>query len=382
MAYVERRGKKWRVRYKLPDGGDGTRSGFETKTAALTWGRDQEAAARNGTWTDPGAGKITVEAWITRWLRLQDVGLSTEVNREYLLRRFILPTWGARPLNSLATEEITDWENRLPRSKGIARRTAHDARSLFCTILGDAAATRPPLIPYNPALRPRNRGRRTGRRIDRSPPRAWTTPLEALLIAEAPRCCPGPATTSCSSSPSPTPGCVGPKRSASNAATCSRGTSTLNGSSAKSTGSSTGCRPRTTPTAAPAGSRRSPSTCHPSWPGCSPVKPPPAHASAAPARRSTAAVESTPSSAATAATSAAATTHGASSVPPPTAATCHKPGAPATSSSWTPPPGPADPSQPGHRHGRERPSARRRDAASSTSTRRHRSRRGCRSGPV
>jgi hypothetical protein len=66
----------------------------------------------------------------------------------------------------------------------VSRRTARDARSLLHTILGDAASARPPLIPFNPAARPRNRGRRTGRRLDRSPQRAWATPLEVLLAAE------------------------------------------------------------------------------------------------------------------------------------------------------------------------------------------------------
>ena len=47
-----------------------------------------------------------------------------------------------------------------------------------------AAAAKPPLIPYNPALRPRNRGRRTGRKLDRAPQRVWATPLQALLVAE------------------------------------------------------------------------------------------------------------------------------------------------------------------------------------------------------
>jgi integrase len=43
---------------------------------------------------------------------------------------------------------------------------------------------RPPLIPYNPALRPRNRGRKTGRRLERDPQKIWATPLETLLVAE------------------------------------------------------------------------------------------------------------------------------------------------------------------------------------------------------
>lgn len=187
MAYAEKRGKgaqSWRVKYKLPGGTEASESGFETKAAALVWGRDQEARIREGRWTDPNAGKITVSEWIDRWLPIQDVGVSTADNRAYLIRRFIRPAWGASALNSLTTEEITKWENGLPARAGISRRTARDARSLLCTILGDAAAAKPPLIPYNPALRPRNRGRRTGRRLDRSPQRAWATPLEALLLAE------------------------------------------------------------------------------------------------------------------------------------------------------------------------------------------------------
>ena len=187
MAYAEKRGKgpkPWRVKYKLPNGGEASESGFETKTAALTWGRDQEAKIREGRWTDPNAGKITVSEWIDRWLAMQDVGISTMENRAYLIRRFIRPAWGASPLNSLSNEEITKWENGLPARFGVSRRTARDARSLVCTILGDAAAAKPPLIPYNPALRPRNRGRRTGRKLDRAPQRTWATPLQTLLLAE------------------------------------------------------------------------------------------------------------------------------------------------------------------------------------------------------
>jgi hypothetical protein len=85
------------------------------------------------------------------------------------------PYWGTRQLNSPTGEEITIWENGLPAAAGVSRRTAKDARSLPHTILGDAAAARPALIPFNPAVRPRNRGRRTGRRLDRSPQRVGNT---------------------------------------------------------------------------------------------------------------------------------------------------------------------------------------------------------------
>ena len=187
MAYAEKRGKgpqPWRVKYKLPNGMEASESGFETKAAALTWGRDQEARIREGRWTDPNAGKVTVGEWIDRWMAMQDVGLSTIDHCDYMIRRFIRPAWGDSPLNSLTTEEITRWENALSAREGISPRTARAVRTLLGTILGDAATTRPPLIPYNPALRPCNRGRRTGRRLVRGPQRAWATPLQVLLLAE------------------------------------------------------------------------------------------------------------------------------------------------------------------------------------------------------
>jgi len=186
MAYAEKRGKgprPWRVKYKIP-GGEESQSSFETKKAALEWGRDQEAKVRAGTWTDPAAGEITVGEWIGQWKEQQDVGLRTTVNREYLIRRFIQPHWGAWQLSSITGADISIWEKKLPATEGVSRGTAKDARGLLHTILGDAAAAKPPLIPFNPAVRPSNRGRRTGRRLDRTPQRAWATPLEVLLLAE------------------------------------------------------------------------------------------------------------------------------------------------------------------------------------------------------
>ena len=100
---------------------------------------------------------------------MQDMGVSTASNREYLIRRFLRPGWGSVMLSAMGHRGDHQMENGLPAREGISRRTAGDARSLLGTILGDAAAHKPPLIPYNPALRPRNRGRKTGRRLGTHP---------------------------------------------------------------------------------------------------------------------------------------------------------------------------------------------------------------------
>ena len=53
MAYAERRGKLWRVRWRAPDGTLEAKSGFRTRKAAENYGRDQEAAVRSNTYIDP-----------------------------------------------------------------------------------------------------------------------------------------------------------------------------------------------------------------------------------------------------------------------------------------------------------------------------------------
>ena len=47
MASADKRGRFWRVRYKLPDGSTTGKSGFETKKSALEFGRTEEAKARH-----------------------------------------------------------------------------------------------------------------------------------------------------------------------------------------------------------------------------------------------------------------------------------------------------------------------------------------------
>lgn len=188
MAYAEKRGKgpePWRARYKLPDGTWGpSESGFATKQEALDWGRDQELQIRNGGWVNPASGDMPAGDWIERWKAAQDVSLATESTRKSMLKNHLLPRWGEVPLNVITVEDVVAWEKSLVREKKLLPRTVRDIRALLSTILNDAANAKPPLIPFNPAARPRNRGKKSGRKLAASPPRAWATPLEALLVAE------------------------------------------------------------------------------------------------------------------------------------------------------------------------------------------------------
>jgi integrase len=191
MAYAERRGKAWRVRYQLPDGLWDSASGFETKEQALSWGRDQETDIRRNEWRDPRAGDMSLANWIAEWWPAQDLEPRTEDRYGYLVRTHILPWFGKRPLNSFNSPgEIADWEKQITAtSKKLtggryAPRTAQDARDLLATILGDAVDGK--RISVNVAARRRGRGRKARRRAARraTSEKAWATPLEVLLIAE------------------------------------------------------------------------------------------------------------------------------------------------------------------------------------------------------
>ena len=182
MAYAERRGNYWRVRYKRPDGTFDSASGFESKTEALDFGEEQEVDIRRNVWQDPHAGALSLADWINQWWGSQDLSPRTVDRYDYLIRHHLLPNFGARPLNTFIDHgEIVAWEKRTA-GRGFAWRTAKDARSLLSLLLSDAR----PRIQVNVAARPNGRGRRSGRRRRgaRTPQRAWGTPLEVLLTAE------------------------------------------------------------------------------------------------------------------------------------------------------------------------------------------------------
>lgn len=182
MAYAEKRGNRWRARWRGPDGTLESRPGFRSRKDAEKYGRDQEAAVRNNTYIDPRAGRITLTDWVNRWFPSLDLELNTLSTYKYTIEVLILPAFGDRALMSLSPEEIGVWEKQLV-AQGYKRRTAQEARSTLATVLNDAI---PRYIQANPAARKRGKGRKGLRRIDRAERRekSWATALEVLLFAE------------------------------------------------------------------------------------------------------------------------------------------------------------------------------------------------------
>jgi len=182
MAWAEKRGNLWRARWHAPDGSVPSKPGFKTRKAAEKYGQAQEAAADNGTYVDPRAGRITLIEWVNEWYPAQDLEPTTLVNYKYAIEVHILPKFGSWALSDLTTEEVGKWEHEI-MAQGFARRTARDARTTLTTIFNDAI---PRHIKVNPAARKRGKGRKGQRRIEHHEhaEKVWATPLQVLLISE------------------------------------------------------------------------------------------------------------------------------------------------------------------------------------------------------
>ena len=67
MAWIEQRGSRYRVRYRLPDDTVGTDSSHPTRAAALLRAKQVDIDQTCDTYLDPAAGRITLGEWVALW---------------------------------------------------------------------------------------------------------------------------------------------------------------------------------------------------------------------------------------------------------------------------------------------------------------------------
>lgn len=112
MAYPERHGKGWRVRWKNYPGAEvewPSESGFSTARAARHYGEEQEAKIRAGKWTDPSNGEKPLAEFRGEWRKAQDFAPKTLVCYDQHWRKHIGPRWGAIGLRHVPPLELQTW---------------------------------------------------------------------------------------------------------------------------------------------------------------------------------------------------------------------------------------------------------------------------------
>lgn len=162
MAYAERRGKTYRVKWALPERlpngefKEGSASGFRLKKAALDYGEAQEAAIRAGTWVDPERGKIHLDEYWKEWIKAQSLSSSTRSRYTSYYKNHIQPRWGEKPIASIDVLQVDEFRTMLHDVKRLDADTVNPIVSLLGRMLGDAAFDR--RIDHSP-VRPKDRRR-------------------------------------------------------------------------------------------------------------------------------------------------------------------------------------------------------------------------------
>jgi integrase len=149
MAWVEKHGDGFRVRYRLPDNTLYSETGFSTRDKAEKRAVDMESDQRRDQFTDPRLARITFGDWVQQWTDAHDVSEGTWAKYDSHLRIHILPQFAHVALGDIKRIVVKGWVRKLRRS--LAELTVGDMVTLLSMILGEAVDEE--LIGANPCLR-------------------------------------------------------------------------------------------------------------------------------------------------------------------------------------------------------------------------------------
>lgn len=148
-AYDTASGKRYRVRYRKPDGAQTDKRGFLTKREANLFLASVTVSKASGMYLDPSEGRKTVAALAEQWKRgrLASLKPSSQNVLETSWRVHVEPRWGTRGAASIRPSEIEDWVGELHREK--SAQTVRRAVFVLSAIL--TIAERDKIIHSNPA---------------------------------------------------------------------------------------------------------------------------------------------------------------------------------------------------------------------------------------
>lgn len=185
QPYAEKRGDgeyAWRVRWPLPPDESGvikwpSASGFATDSDAIAHGWEQMVDIRRGVWVDPRKSGVSFGEIARAWMAENPKSPKTDEGRRYLLRKHILPRWGAEPIADVKWYLVKTWANNLP----VPEVTVNRCVTFMSTIL--TAAVDAGMLGANPLL-----GRRRGTGVKTPvnlPPKPiiWPQPEQVAAIA-------------------------------------------------------------------------------------------------------------------------------------------------------------------------------------------------------
>lgn len=113
MASISKRSSgQWRARYRDPAGKEHARH-FRRKVDAQRWLNEVTASVVTGAYVDPKAGRVTVREYAERWRSIQAHRPRTRTHYEMVLRRYVHPVLGDRPLSAVLPSDVQAWVRQL-----------------------------------------------------------------------------------------------------------------------------------------------------------------------------------------------------------------------------------------------------------------------------
>lgn len=137
MAFIEKRGNRWRVRYPLPPDEDGKvkyaswPETYATKTAAKNCAEEIEAAQRNRTFIDPRLGKVTFGEYVVEWLARKNFETPNLRSKMSHINVWLKPEFGDDELLGITRERVQALMTSMTRNPEIGARTVG---AVYCTL--------------------------------------------------------------------------------------------------------------------------------------------------------------------------------------------------------------------------------------------------------
>ena len=152
VAYVVKKARKqggnaYLVRYHGPDGKMHSRQ-FPKKVDADRFAASTEVAKNDGSWIDPGGGRVLLSEWVEHWTPTQvHLRPSSRARDQTYLDTHILPRFGTLPISNIRNADIRAWVAELTAA-GYAPATVAKAKQILSKILQAAVDDR--RLPFNP----------------------------------------------------------------------------------------------------------------------------------------------------------------------------------------------------------------------------------------
>ncbi|MFE0530410.1 tyrosine-type recombinase/integrase [Micromonospora parva] len=176
MAWVEKRGTRFRVRLRMPDGTVTTDSSHDLRDDAVIRAKEIDVEAARDTYIDPRGGRIPLAEWVPIWETTHQAGPATWAAYRSHLRLHILPTLGPLPLVDIRRQHVKTLAVAL--GKRLSPRSVADVIMVLSMVLQEAVEDR--RLPFNPC-----RGVRIPKGIRAERPHASAEQVAAIVARQA-----------------------------------------------------------------------------------------------------------------------------------------------------------------------------------------------------